>query len=181
VTVRWNERRSEALTSKQHGFDSSWVPVEGRTGPAASYRNQVLRRGAVPFQQQRASIAHRCCASPATSGHRRHRCSYAGPFSAVSRRRVRLLAVAPGATCPQLQYTIRGISSSVGASFANALVLVERSLNQAAVDALTERTGIVGKPRKRDLAISLAPGRQQDHGVGLADQNRVDKDRFRTS
>ena len=82
-----------------------------------------------------------------------------------------------------MQYTIRGIPSAVDAVLRQRARAGGKSLNQAAVDALTEGAGINRKPRKRrdleDVALTWKTDKTMESA--LADQDRVDKDRFRTS
>ena len=82
-----------------------------------------------------------------------------------------------------MQYTIRGIPSAVDAVLRQRARAGGKSLNQAALDALTEGTGIVGKLRKRRDLANIAWTWKTDKTIesALADQDRVDKDRFRTS
>jgi hypothetical protein len=82
-----------------------------------------------------------------------------------------------------MQYTIRGIPSAVDTVLRHRARAGGKSLNQAAVDALTEGAGINRKPRKRRDLADIARTWKTDKTTesALADQDRVDKDRVHTT
>jgi hypothetical protein len=80
-----------------------------------------------------------------------------------------------------MQYTIRGIPSAVDAALRQRARARGKSLNEAAVDALTEGSGMTGKPRKRRDLTDIAGSWKTDKALesALADQDRVDEDMWR--
>ena len=80
-----------------------------------------------------------------------------------------------------MQYTIRGIPSAVDAALRQRARADGKSLNEAAVDALTEGAGMGGKPRKRRDLRDIAGSWKADKGIesALADQDLVDEDLWR--
>jgi hypothetical protein len=80
-----------------------------------------------------------------------------------------------------MQYTIRRIPPAVGDAIRERLRATRKSLNEAAVDALTQGAGVKGAPRKRrhlgDIAGSWKPGKAVD--AALADQDRIDSELWR--
>jgi hypothetical protein len=75
-----------------------------------------------------------------------------------------------------MQYTIRGIPAAVDSALRERARAAGKSLNEAAVDALAEGSGITGaRPKRRDLA-DIARTWKADKAVeaALADQDRVD-------
>ena len=55
-----------------------------------------------------------------------------------------------------MQYTIRGIPGAVDAALRRRARTAGKSLNETAVDALTEGTGMTGAPRKRRYLDDIA-------------------------
>ena len=80
-----------------------------------------------------------------------------------------------------MQYTIRGIPPSVDSALRERARAAGKSLNQAAVDALSEGSGIAGARRKRRVLDDIAGTWTGDKAVeaALADQDRVDEDLWR--
>jgi plasmid stability protein len=74
-----------------------------------------------------------------------------------------------------MRYTIRGIPSTVDAALRQRARAGGKSLNEAAVDALTEATGIAGRPRKRRDLTDIAGTWKADKATesALADQDLV--------
>ena len=77
-----------------------------------------------------------------------------------------------------MQYTIRGIPHAVDAALRQRARTAGKSLNETAVDALTEGTGTTGAPRKRRHLGDIAGTWKPDKAVeaALAAQDRVDED-----
>ena len=80
-----------------------------------------------------------------------------------------------------MQYTIRGIPSAVDTALRQRARAGGKSLNEAAVDALTEGAGMTGTPRKRRDLGKIAGSWKADKAVesALADQDLVDEDLWR--
>lgn len=80
-----------------------------------------------------------------------------------------------------MQYTIRGIPSAVDTALRQRARAGGKSLNEAAVDALTEGAGMTGTPRKRRDLGKIADSWKSDKAVesALADQDLVDEDLWR--
>lgn len=80
-----------------------------------------------------------------------------------------------------MQYTIRGIPVAVDQVLRERARVAGKSLNEAAVDALAEGTGMTGRRRKRRDLTDLAKTWRADKAVeaALADQDRVDEDLWR--
>jgi hypothetical protein len=80
-----------------------------------------------------------------------------------------------------MQYTIRGVPSAVDAALRQRARAGGKSLNEAAVDALTEGAGMAGKPRKRRDLGDIAGTWKADKALesALADQDLVDEDLWR--
>ena len=80
-----------------------------------------------------------------------------------------------------MQYTIRGIPAAVDSALRERARAAGKSLNEAAVDALSEGSGMTGAPRKRrdlgDIAGTWKTEKVVD--AALADQDRVDEDLWR--
>ena len=94
------------------------------------------------------------------------------------------LQIAPGACTAYnkcMQYTIRGIPLAVDAALRQRARAGGKSLNEAAVDALTEGAGMTGKPRKRRDLGDIARSWKADKAIeaALADQDHVDEDLWR--
>jgi hypothetical protein len=80
-----------------------------------------------------------------------------------------------------MQYTIRGIPSVVDSAIRQRARAGGKSLNEAAVDALTEGSGMAGTPRKRRDLADIAGAWKADKAIedALADQDLVDEDLWR--
>jgi hypothetical protein len=80
-----------------------------------------------------------------------------------------------------MQYTIRGIPTAVDTALRERARAAGMSLNQAAVDALAEGSGMAGNRRKRRDLGDIAGTWKADKAVAaaLADQDRVDEDLWR--
>jgi len=80
-----------------------------------------------------------------------------------------------------MQYTIRGIPPAVDSALRERARAAGKSLNEAAVDALSEGSGMAGVPRKRrdlsDIAGTWKDGKAVE--AALAAQDRVDEDLWR--
>ena len=80
-----------------------------------------------------------------------------------------------------MQYTIRRIPKAVDNAIRERARASRKSLNEAAVDALTEGSGATGAQRKRrdlsDIAGTWKPDKAVDNA--LAEQNRIDTDLWR--
>ena len=76
-----------------------------------------------------------------------------------------------------MQYTIRGIPPAVDSALRKRARADGKSLNEAAVDALAEGTGVAGAPRKRRHLGDLAGTWTSEKAVNAAleDQDRVDE------
>jgi hypothetical protein len=76
-----------------------------------------------------------------------------------------------------MQYTIRGIPAALDNALRQRARAAGKSLNEAAVDALADGSGMTGKPRRRrdlrDIAGTWKPDKAVD--AALADQDRVDE------
>lgn len=75
-----------------------------------------------------------------------------------------------------MQYTIRGIPAAVDAALRARARAAGKSLNEAAIDALAEGSGVAGAPRKRRDLDDIAGTWKADKAVdsALAAQDRVD-------
>jgi len=80
-----------------------------------------------------------------------------------------------------MQYTIRGIPAAVDTALRERARAAGKSLNQAAVDALTEGSGMAGsRQKRRDLAdITRTWKAEKAVEAALADQDRVDEGLWR--
>ena len=80
-----------------------------------------------------------------------------------------------------MQYTIRGIPTAVDNALRERARAAGKSLNAAAVDALSEGSGMAGTPRKRRDLGDIAGTWKADRAVesALAAQDRVDEDLWR--
>jgi plasmid stability protein len=74
-----------------------------------------------------------------------------------------------------IRYTIRGIPSAVDAALRQRARASGKSLNEVAVDALTEAAGIGFRPHKRRDLADVAGTWRADKAIEsvLADQDRV--------
>jgi len=77
-----------------------------------------------------------------------------------------------------MQYTIRGIPAAVDSALRERARTAGKSLNEAAVDALAEGSGMAGRPRKRRDLGDIAGTWKAERAVesALAAQDRVDDD-----
>ena len=75
-----------------------------------------------------------------------------------------------------MQYTIRGIPVAVDNALRERARVAGKSLNEAAVDALAEGSGMTGSRRKRRDLTDIARTWKAEKAVeaALADQDRVD-------
>ena len=80
-----------------------------------------------------------------------------------------------------MQYTIRGIPAAVDGALRERARVAGKSLNEAAIDALAEGSGVVAAPRKRRELDDIAGSWRADKAVesALAAQDRVDEDLWR--
>ena len=80
-----------------------------------------------------------------------------------------------------MQYTIRGVPEAVDTALRARARTTGTSLNEAAVDALIEGSGVAGSRRKRRDLGDIARTWKADKAVAaaLADQDRVDEDLWR--
>jgi hypothetical protein len=80
-----------------------------------------------------------------------------------------------------MQYTLRGIPAAVDNALRARARAAGKSLNEAAVDALAEGSGMAGSRRKRRDLGDIAKTWKADKAVtaALADQDRVDQDLWR--
>jgi hypothetical protein len=80
-----------------------------------------------------------------------------------------------------MQYTIRGIPAAVDTALRERARAAGKSLNEAAVDALSEGSGMTGEPRKRRDLGDIAGTWKAEKAVdaALAAQDRVDEDLWR--
>ena len=172
---RFCERLSERIGSSpgvQHVGVISVAPLSG-----------LLRT--IPFSVQGQSTAERDRAManvPTISP---------GYLDAVGTRLVRgrpeppVSSVLAGYACTAynrcMQYTIRGVPVAVDHALRERARVAGKSLNEAAVDALAEGSGMTGSRRKRRDLADIAKTWKADKAVeaALADQDRVDKDLWR--
>ena len=80
-----------------------------------------------------------------------------------------------------MQYTIRGIPAAVDSALRARARVDGRSLNETAVAALVEGTGMTGAPRKRRDLGDIAGTWKSDKALeaAFAAQDRVDDDLWR--
>lgn len=80
-----------------------------------------------------------------------------------------------------MQYTIRGIPEAVDSALRERARAGGKSLNETAVEALAEGSGMAGSPRKRRDLGDIAGTWSAEKAVeaALADQDRVDKGLWR--
>jgi hypothetical protein len=80
-----------------------------------------------------------------------------------------------------MQYTIRGIPAAVDEALRQRARRAGKSLNEAAIDALAEGSGVLATPRKRRDLSGVARSWKAEKSVdaALADQNRIDEDLWR--
>ena len=77
-----------------------------------------------------------------------------------------------------MQYTIRGIPLTVDVALRERARAAGKSLNEVAIEALTEGAGVAGTPRKRRNFDHIAGTWQEDKAFdeAIADQDRIDED-----
>ena|ERR1700730_10067 len=77
-----------------------------------------------------------------------------------------------------MQYTVRGIPTSLDSALRERARVAGKSLNEAAIEALAEGAGLTGAPRKRRNLAHIAGTWKTDKGFdeALAAQDRVDED-----
>ena len=80
-----------------------------------------------------------------------------------------------------MQYTIRGIPAPVDAALRERARAAGKSLNEAALDALSDGSGVAGRPRKRRDLGDIAGTWRADRAIeeALAAQDQVDEDLWR--
>jgi hypothetical protein len=80
-----------------------------------------------------------------------------------------------------MQYTIRGIPAAVDSALRERAREDGKSLNEVAVDALSQGSGMAGAPRRRRDLGDIAGTWKADRAIesALADQDRVDEDLWR--
>lgn len=80
-----------------------------------------------------------------------------------------------------MQYTIRGIPAAIDSALRDRARAAGKSLNEAAIDALVEGTGVTGEPRKRRDLGDIAGTWKADKAIesALAAQDHVDEDLWR--
>jgi hypothetical protein len=80
-----------------------------------------------------------------------------------------------------MQYTLRGIPPAVDNALRDRARAARKSLNEAAIDALTEGAGLTSVPRKRRELGDIAGTWKADKALeaALADQDQVDEDLWR--
>jgi hypothetical protein len=80
-----------------------------------------------------------------------------------------------------MQYTIRRIPPAVDGALRERARATGKSLNETAVDALSEGSGAAGAPRKRRTLHDVAGTWHAEKAVesALADQDHVDEDLWR--
>jgi hypothetical protein len=80
-----------------------------------------------------------------------------------------------------MQYTIRGIPHVVDAALRARARVAGKSLNEAALDALSEGSGVSGARRKRRDLADIAGTWKREKAVesALAAQDQVDEDLWR--
>lgn len=76
-----------------------------------------------------------------------------------------------------MQYTIRRVPAAVDSALRERARAGGKSLNEAAVEALTDGSGVSGSRRKRRDLLDIAGTWKGDKALetALADQDRVDK------
>lgn len=80
-----------------------------------------------------------------------------------------------------MQYTIRGIPAALDDALRERARAAGKSLNEAAVDAMAEGTGMTGARRKRRNVDDIAGKWKADRALeaALAEQDHVDEDLWR--
>lgn len=77
-----------------------------------------------------------------------------------------------------MQYTVRGIPTALDVALRARARAAGKSLNEAAIDALAEGTGLIGAPRKRRDLGEIAGTWKADKALeaALVAQDQVDED-----
>jgi hypothetical protein len=77
-----------------------------------------------------------------------------------------------------MQYTVRGIPTALDAALRERARAAGKSLNDAAIEALAEGTGLIGAPRKRRDLGDIAGTWKADKAfeAAIAAQDQVDED-----
>ena len=80
-----------------------------------------------------------------------------------------------------MQYTVRRIPEALDAALRQRARAAGKSLNEVAIDALAEGTGLIGSPRKRRNLGDVARTWKADKGfeAAVAAQDQVDEDLWR--
>ena len=80
-----------------------------------------------------------------------------------------------------MQYTIRGVPPAVDEALRKRARSTGKSLNEAAIEALSEGVGIAGKPRKRRDLRALAASWKPDAELlaELEAQDQIDEELWR--
>jgi hypothetical protein len=80
-----------------------------------------------------------------------------------------------------MQYTLRGIPPEVDLALRDRARKEGRSLNETAIDALVEGSGVARAPRRRRDLSGVAGTWKADKGVesALAAQDQIDEDIWR--
>jgi len=137
--------------------------------------------------RQRAKVYSRGCPSLWRHDESRQRDArlarfrFQSTFRLPSPRRRLLADSACNAYNKCMQYTIRGIPAAVDTALRERARSAGMSLNEAAVDALAEGSGMAGSRRKRRDLGDIAKTWKAEKAVAaaLADQDRVDEDLWR--
>lgn len=77
-----------------------------------------------------------------------------------------------------MQYTVRGIPTALDVALRERARAAGKSLNEAAIDALAEGTGLIGAPLKRRNLGDIAGTWKADKAfeAAIAAQDQVDED-----
>ena len=77
-----------------------------------------------------------------------------------------------------MQYTVRGIPATLDAALRERARVAGKSLNEAAIDALAEGTGLTGLSRKRRSLADIAGTWKADKAFedAISAQDQVDED-----
>lgn len=80
-----------------------------------------------------------------------------------------------------MQYTVRGIPTALDAALRQRASAAGKSLNETAIEALAEGSGMIGSPRKRRDLRDIAGTWKADKAfeAALAAQDHVDQDLWR--
>jgi hypothetical protein len=77
-----------------------------------------------------------------------------------------------------MQYTIRGIPETVDAALRERARAAGKSLNEVAIEALTEGVGVTSTPRQRRNLDDIVGTWKKDKAFdeAIADQDQIDED-----